>query len=153
MESIGDGVRAFQRWHDTLKTAECGERVESIFVSYRHILGPVNALQVGMLRPDARVIEPRRDGVGSPDLAFGGLEELAHRTVQDAFAAGAEGGGVVRRIEAPAGRFDADELHVFVFEEGVEEPDGVAAAADAGQRVVGQTSLLFAASALSLRGR
>ncbi len=42
-----------------------------------------------------------------------------------------------------AAGFDADQLHAFVFDERVEDADGVAAAADAGEDGIGQAAFGF----------
>ena len=60
--------------------------------------------------------------------------------------------GVMRRRvlagrDAVAAGLDADDPHVAVVEEGVEQADGVGAAADAGDQRVGQAAFRLAASA------
>ncbi len=53
------------------------------------------------------------------------------------FAEG-EGGGVFAMVEGAAGGFDAEDFAFFIFEEGGEHADGVAASADTGDDIVGQ---------------
>ena len=60
------------------------------------------------------------------------------RAVQDAGLAGGEGGRVLAGLDAVSGGLAADEPYAGVGDEGVEEADGVGAAADAGDRGVGQ---------------
>ena len=49
-----------------------------------------------------------------------------------------EARGVRLAFDAMPAGFDADELGILVIAKGVEEPDGVAAAADAGDAGIGQ---------------
>src|SRR5690606_23681989 len=52
-------------------------------------------------------------------------------------------GGVLAGVEAVASRFDADDLHAGVVEEGVEQADGVGATANAGHQRIGQAAFLL----------
>ena len=60
--------------------------------------------------------------------------------MQDAGLAGGQGGRVLAGLDAVAGGLAADEAYVGVRDEGVEEADGVGAAADAGDGGVGQAA-------------
>ena len=92
-----------------------------------------------MLGSDARIIEPRRDRVALEDLTVVVLEQVRAVAVQHAGLAAVHGRGVaVRHVEAVAAGFDAVDLHALVVEEGMEEADGVRAAADAGDERIGE---------------
>ena len=94
-----------------------------------------------MFRPDAGVVESRRDGVRVDDLSGRRLEKVGLRAVQDADAPAADARGVFARREPLAARLDADERHGRVFEEAREQPHRVRAAADAGDRLVRQLAV------------
>ena len=68
-------------------------------------------------------------GVG--DLAVVVHQQVGAVAVQHAGPAAGERGGV-ELVEAVAGRLDAVDLDAAVVEEGMEQADGVGAAADAG---------------------
>nr|DAH99946.1 MAG TPA: hypothetical protein [Caudoviricetes sp.] len=91
-----------------------------------------------MLRTDTRVVQTCRDAVRLDDLTVLILKEIAVCAVQDAGRArAAEGLGVVAvRITASAA-LDAELLDIRIVTEIVERADGVAAAADARDEVVG----------------
>jgi hypothetical protein len=69
--------------------------------------------------------------VGGADLTVVVLEQVGQGAVEHAGPAAGDTGRVLARAGAGAARLDADQGDVVV-EEGAEEPDGVAAAADAG---------------------
>ena len=78
------------------------------------------------------------------DLAVVVLQQIGAVAVEHARAAAVHRGGVaVRHVEAVAGGLDAVDLDVGVVEEGMEEADGVGAAADAGDDGVGQAAFLL----------
>ena len=74
----------------------------------RRVLGAADGVQVGVLGPDARVVEPGRDRLGLLDLAVLVLHQVAAHAVDDAGDAAPDGGA--------AGRLDADEPGVGVDE-------------------------------------
>jgi hypothetical protein len=75
------------------------------------------------------------------DLALGVLHDRRQRAVQDP---GAPARGQWRTVasagDALSGRLHADERHRGVIDKGGEHPDGVGAAAHAGDDPVGQSS-------------
>jgi hypothetical protein len=70
------------------------------------------------------------------------LEKIGLVTVEDADAAGGDARRMLRRLQTQARRLDPDHLDVPFVPEGIEEPHGVTAAADAGDEHIGQPSLL-----------
>ena len=60
--------------------------------------------------------------------------------MQHARATAGQRGAMLFALEPLAAGFDADDLHVLVVEERVEQADGVRAAADSGDQRVGQTA-------------
>ena len=98
----GQRVGRLEGGDDALGAAQQLERVEHLVVGDRLVAGPADVGQVGVLGPDARVVEPGRDRLGLEHLAVLVLQEERLRAVHDAGDAVADGG--------PAGRLDADEL-------------------------------------------
>ena len=79
--------------------------------------------------------------MGVENLAVAVLQVIAAVAVQHAGQSPIERGRVLAAFDAEPGGFDADHLHAGLVEEGVEQADGVGAAADAGDQRVGQPSL------------
>src|SRR5687767_1500910 len=65
------------------------------------------------------------------DIAVGVLEHEASRALKHSRTAAGEAGGMLARRDAAAPGLDADETHIPVAHERVEDPHGVTAAADA----------------------
>ncbi len=103
-----------------------------------------------MLRPHRRVVEAGRHRVRCRYLPVAVLQHHGARAVQHAEAAALEARGVLAERAAAAPRLDADQPHGAVVEEGAEQADGVAAAADAGDGEVGRRA---AGGALELPSR
>ena len=91
-----------------------------------------------MLRADARIVQAGRDGVRRQRLALVVLQQIGAHAVQHARRPRGERGRVAAGLRALATGFAADELDRRVGDEGVEDADGVRAAADAGDHGVGQ---------------
>ena len=75
------------------------------------------------------------------DLAVVVLQQIGAVAVQHAGPPAGQRGGVLAGVEPMAGRLDADDPHRRVVEEGMEQPHGVGAAADAGDQRIGQPAL------------
>src|SRR6185436_10699111 len=133
-------MRRLQRRDDPLEPRELGERRKRLLVRHGEIAGPPAVAQVGMLRPDARIVEASRNGMRLLYLALVVRQDRRERAVQDAGAAGAERGAVPARLDPLPRRLDADQLDVVLEERG-EDPDRVGAAADAGDHPRGQRAL------------
>jgi len=71
------------------------------------------------------------------------LENVGLRSLQHAQRAALKTRSVFLRLDAFATRLDTEHLYAGVFEERVEQTDGVRAAADAGDEQVGQALFLF----------
>ena len=117
------------------------------------VFRPARLVQEGVLRPDARIVETGRDRVGVDDLAVLVLQQVGAVAVQDAGLAAGERGRVHAGLDAMAAGFDADHPDALVFEEGMEQADGVRAAADAGDQRIRQAAFGFQDLLLALRGR
>src|SRR5208337_4490653 len=98
-----------------------------------------------MLGADGRIVEAGGDGMGGGDLAVFVLQDVGVGALEDAGARAGEAlmsgeaRGVIAEAVAAASSFDADHFHVSVFQEFVEESDGIGATADAGVEMRGQT--------------
>ena len=88
---------------------------------------------MAVFRADAGVVEACGNGVRPQDLTVFVLHQIAAETVQyaDRGFAGNRG-GMIRRIHAQTACFYADQTYVFFFDIGIEQTDGVRAAAHAG---------------------
>ena len=122
-------MRRLEGGDDPLGAAQQLEGVEHLVVGDRLVAGPTDVGEVGVLGPDARVVEAGGDRLGLLHLADVVLHEVAEHPVHDARHAVADGGA--------AGRLDADQLDVRQLGEPGEDAGGVRAAADAGDDDVG----------------
>ena len=81
--------------------------------------------------------------MGLQDLAVVILQQIRALTVQHAGLAFRQRGGMIGRVDALARRFDAVNFDLAVVEEGMEQADGIGAAADAGSDEIRQTPFPF----------
>ena len=79
--------------------------------------------------------------MGQLDLTVLVGEEPGLRALEDAEFSALKTRGVFAMLDSVATRLDAHHLDALVIEEGMEEPDRVAAAANAGDKQVGETLL------------
>lgn len=84
-----------------------------------------------------------RDGVRLDDLTIAILQHVRAHTVQHTWRSLAQRCTVTIRVYAVAACLDADQAHALVLDEGVEEADGVGAAADARNDGIGKLALLL----------
>lgn len=140
LQRTRQGVGALDRGDDALRAREQAQGLHGRVVGDRAVLAAAAVLEVGVLGADARVVQTGRDRVRLGDLALLVLEDVGPRTVQDAGLARGQRGRVLAGLDAVPGGLAADEAYVRVGDEGVEEADGVRAAADAGDRRVGEAS-------------
>src|SRR5205823_2128273 len=84
---VRDGVRRLERRQNSLEARQRFERVERLGIAYMRVLGTSERSQPGVLRPDGRVIEARRDGVRRLNVAVLILQNEGAGSLQDAGAA------------------------------------------------------------------
>lgn len=125
-----------------LGPGEVLERVHRLVVGDGDVLGPVQRFQISVLRTYPGVIQTGRYGIHGRDLPVGVLAEQGFHAVEDARGAFGHGGGMLPRVHPLPGGLASDHLHVPVVDERVEQPDGVAPATDARQKVIGDPALL-----------
>ena len=115
------------------------ERVDALRVRDGLVLDPPDVFEVAVLGPDAGVVQPGRARVHGRGLAGFILEQEALEPVDGTRRSEGHGGGVLAGDrEVGPGGLHADHVDLLVPEEGGEEPDGVASAADARDERVGE---------------
>src|SRR5574337_2051618 len=134
-------MRALQRRNQSLESAQELKRLERLRVRRRDKIDPSDVPKITVLRADARIIKSGRHRMGCPDLAVIILQDEAHGPVQHAQLAGGKARRVAPRLDPQAARLDPDHPNVRLLEEVMEQPDRVAAAADAGDQIVRQSAL------------
>ena len=92
-----------------------------------------------MLGAHAGVVQPGGDAVRFSNLAVFVLKDVGFCPVEHADCSRHQRGGMFDSIKPPSRRLHADELDLLIIQEGVENADGVAAAADTGDDIVGET--------------
>src|SRR5437764_10740749 len=110
-------MRRLERGEDALGSREILERRERLLVRRDAVLGPARVAEERVLRPDAGIVEPRRDRVRVGDLAVLVGEHRGAGAVEYRGPAAAEG----RR----ARRLDPHEADVLVLDEAVEDADRI----------------------------
>jgi hypothetical protein len=100
-----------------------------------------DVLQPGMFRADAGIVEAGRDRMRLGDLAVLVLQQIGAVAVQHAGFTAREGGACfLCRGPGPPAASTPSIATSAIVEEGVEQPDRVAAAADRGDELVGQAA-------------
>ena len=117
------------------------EGVQRLAVHDGHIVDAAVFLEPGMFRPDAGIVETGGNRVAFLDLPVAVLQQVGAVAVQHAGPPGGQRGAMLVRVETLAAGLDADDFHILVVEERMEQADGVGAAADGGDQQVGQAGL------------
>src|SRR5690242_21945185 len=73
---MGECVRRFERRNDSFKARERRECLECFPIGGRKIFYASMVFEPRVLRTDARIIEPRRNGMCFKDLAFVRLQQI-----------------------------------------------------------------------------
>ena len=92
----------FKRRDDSLGAGQQFKGVENLGVGHCFVAGPTDIGQVGMLRPNARVVESGRNRLGFEDLTGLVLHQVRHGSMDHANHSPTHG--------RPSGRLDADQL-------------------------------------------
>ena len=95
------------------------------------ILRAPDGPQPGVLRPNRRVVEPCGNRMGQLDIAVLVLQHERARALEHARAAAGKPRGVPAADNLLAARLHADQAHLTIVDERIEDADRVAAAADA----------------------
>ena len=138
---MGDSVSSFERGDNAFGSRKFVEGGESLVVRGVDVVGATLVTQVAMLGANGGVIQTGGDGVGKLDLAVFVREEEGLGALQDTEASALETGRVLLAdAHAFATRLDANHADGFVIKERVEEADGIAAAAHAGDEQMGEAT-------------
>eukprot|EP00982_Pelagococcus_subviridis_P016899 31499-Pelagococcus_subviridis.AAC.38 len=141
---VGEGVRRLERGDDPLASRHSDERVERLLVRHRVVLRASEIFEERVLRADAGVVQTGGDAVRLDDLPLLVLDQVRKRAVQDAGRTERERRRVLLpRSHALARGLDADDPHVLVVDELVEQTHRVRAAADARDQHVRLASPFF----------
>ena len=136
---LGQRMGGLKRGNDALQLAAELECVERFPVGGRDVFHAAGFLQPRMFRPDAGIIEARRNRMAFADLAVFVLQQIGAVAMQHAgLAARQRGAMAIGHVDAMAGGFNAVDFHRRIVEERMEQADGVGAAADARDQRIGQ---------------
>ena len=140
LDNLGDRMRGFQRRDDAFQSRQQLKRRQRFLIGRGKIGHAAGLVQPGMLRPDAGIIQPRRNRMRVLDLAVVVHQKIRAVAVQHAGPAAGDRGRM-QLVEAVARRFDAENLHRWIVEKRMEQPHRVGAAADAGDQRIRQAAL------------
>src|ERR1019366_8732984 len=105
--------------------------LKRLCIRRRNVFRAPHILEHGVLRPNRRIVKPGRDRVRSSNLPRSILQHIRVSSLQNARRATAKTGRMIaERFAAPPG-LDSDEFNFLVFEEVVEDADGVRSSANA----------------------
>ena len=133
-------MRRLESGDDPLGPRQQLDRVECFLIRNRVVPGEPGVVEVGVLRPHPRVVEPGRYRVGLLYLAVSVLEHVGAAAVEHPGRPGPDRGAVPTRLDPLAARLHPDEFDPGPCE-GMEHPHGVGAAADAGHHDVGKLAV------------
>ena len=91
---MGDGVRRFQSRDDPFRFRQHGKGVKGGPIVDGDVFHPAGMFPIGVLGPDAGIVQPGGDGVDRHGLPVVVLENVRKHTVQDARSAAAQRGCV-----------------------------------------------------------
>ena len=111
-----------------------------LFIRDRHILCPVDLIQVRVLRPDPGVIQPGGNRIDRGDLPIFVLAEQALHPVEYANPSRADGCCRLKGIDPAACCLTADQLHLRVLDKMIERADRIGASAYTRKHAVRQPS-------------
>src|SRR5690554_193576 len=137
----GKRMRRLKRRDDAFKPSAELKRVKRFLICRSNIFRTPYIIEPGMFRPDARIVEPRRNGMAITDLAVFVLQQIGAVAVKHTRLAALERGAVLAGLDALARRFHAVNLHGRIIEERMEQAHRIGAATDAGNDGVRQASL------------
>src|ERR1017187_5198208 len=112
--------------------SKLAERVERLLVVGRDVFGAALIVQPGVLGPNGRIIQSRRNRVGSGNLSAYILQNKGVSALQHSRMSPVEPRRVLAQRVAAASSFYADQFHVAVLDKIVESADGVGTPANTG---------------------
>src|SRR6187399_952249 len=138
-------MRGLERGQDPLLAPETLKRVEGRGVVYPGVLSAAGLAQPGVLGAYRCVVQAGRDGVGQLDVAVTVLQHVAAGALQHTGGPSGEARSVLPRFDAAPAGLDAHETNAPIRNEGIEDPHGVTAPANAGDHDGRQRSELIQA--------
>src|ERR1044071_6141214 len=137
------GMRGFKSRDDTLGLRESAKGGQRFLVRGIIICNAAGIAEIAVLRANRGVVEPGGHRMSELDLAVRVGEEKRLRALKNAQPAALKTRGMFAWANAFTSGFDADHADGFIFEKRMEKPDGIAAAADAGDEDVRQATFAF----------
>src|SRR5450631_300089 len=144
LDDLGDSVRGFERRNNAFGPSQQHGCLKRLGVRGRNILRAPRISEHGMLGADRRVVQTGGDRVRGRDLTRSVLQDVRISSLQNARRTAAETSRVLAQSFAESAGFHSDEFDFFVFEEVVENADGIRSSADAGDDGVGKFAFGFA---------
>src|SRR5205823_12419160 len=115
------GVRALESRNTPFETTQQLESFQCFVIGNGHVPRAADVVQMRVLGPDPRVIQPGRDRVRRMHLSSGVLQQITECAVQYAWRAFRERRGVMLRVEPLSGRLYSDELNSRIVNKSVED--------------------------------
>ena len=125
-------MRRFERREDPFEIGQPLKRLQRLRVGHVRVFRAAQPAQPGVLGSDRRIVEARRNRMRQLDVPVLVLQHERPRALQHARAAAGESRGVAATPDRLAPGLDANQPHVAIADERIEDPHGVTAAADAG---------------------
>ncbi len=138
-------MSGFERGNDAFGAGEEARGVESGFVGDGGVFGATLIGEPSVLGTNGGIVEAGGDGMSGGDLTVFVLQDVSVSALKDAGASadktlcGGETRGVFAELAAAATRFNANEFDTGITEELVKEADGIRTAADASEKMSGQS--------------
>ena len=137
---VRERVAGLERRQDAFELRAELKRRQRLGVGDGYVLDPPDVVQPGVLRPDSRIVEARRDRMRVIDLTVIVLQQVGAVAVQHAGPPRRERSRMAPGLDALPACFDADQADVGVVQERMKQTHRVGAAADAGDQRVRQPS-------------
>ena len=131
MLRVRNRMGRFERRQNPFQPRQGLKRIERLRVGHMGILRAPDGPQPGVLGPNRRVVEARGNRMGQLDIAVLVLQHERARALEHARAAAGKPRGVPAADNLLAARLHADQAHLTIVDERIEDADRVAAAADA----------------------
>ena len=136
-------MSALQGRNDTLGSTQQMEGLQGLLIGGGGVANASLIPQESVLRPHRSVVQACRDGVGLGNLSVLVLQHVGVGSLEDPRLPAAEARRVITQVRTATARLDSHHGHRFIFQEGMEEPDGIAAPSDTGHQGVRQSAFPF----------
>src|SRR5215472_6454902 len=136
-------MRRLQSGDHALGAGEQAKGVERLLVGSSGVFSPFGIGQCRVLGAEHGVVQSGGDGMRGRNLPVRILQHVGVCTLQNTRRSAAEASSMVDKALAAAARLHADQLHPFVLDELVEDPDSVRASSHAGDDGLGHLAFSF----------